>query len=79
MEGTNSTASTLYSDLSMGISPITLQINADLNTGTWTSRVKYGTGDWIDLTQDGSGISSISQIGVSTTNSLWPWDGSSVN
>ena len=79
VEGTDSTASTLYSDLTMGISPITLQINTDLNSGTWTSRVKYGNGDWIDLTQDGSGISSISQIGVATTNSLWPWDGSSVS
>jgi hypothetical protein len=78
-EGSNSTASTLYSDLTMSVSPITLQINADLNAGTWTSRVKYDTGDWVDLTQDGSGLTSISQIAIASSNSLWPWDGSSVS
>ena len=78
-EGSGSTLSSLYSDLTMGVSPITLQINADLDSGTWTSRVKYGSGDWINLIEDGSGISSISQIGVSSTNSLYPWTGSSVS
>ena len=79
IEGNNSSASTLYNDLTMGVTPITLQINASLDSGAWTSRVKYGTGDWINLTQDGSGINSISQIVVSSTNSLWPWAGSSVS
>lgn len=78
-EGGNPTASSLYSDLTMGVSPITLQINADLNAGTWTSRVKYGSGDWVDLTQDGSGLTSISQIAIASSNTLWPWDGSSVS
>ena len=79
IEGDNSTESSLYSDLTMGVSPITLQINADLNAGTWTSRVKYGTGNWVDLTQDGSGLTSISQIAIASSSSLWPWDGSSVS
>ncbi|MFL2825688.1 MAG: hypothetical protein ACJZ8T_01300 [Coraliomargaritaceae bacterium] len=78
-EGGNPTASSLHSDLTMGVSPITLQINADLNAGTWTSRVKYGSGDWVDLTQDGSGLTSISQIAIASSNTLWPWDGSSVS
>ena len=68
-EGNTSTASLLFNDLIMGVSPITLQINADLDAGTWTSRVKYGNGNWVDLTQDGQ-ISSIESIEINSSASL---------
>ena len=76
-EGNTSTASLLFNDLIMGVSPITLQINADLDAGTWTSRVKYGNGNWVDLTQDGQ-ISSIESIEINSSASLWPWSSSSI-
>ena len=53
--------------LVMGVSPITLQIEADLDTGLWTARGKFGDSDWVNLTLDGSGFSNISSLEIFTS------------
>ena len=56
------------SDLIMGVSPITIQIEIDLdNGGSWTARGKWGTSDWVDLTQNGASMFGISAIKISTS------------
>lgn len=57
-------------DLIMGVTPVTLQIDVDLDAGTWTARAKFGpaeTADWVNLTQDGTGLSNIASIEVLTS------------
>ena len=63
---------------------LTLQINGNLNTGAWTSRVNYGvnvsqnannqylddSSVWYDLTTDGTGLTSISSISIAALNPL---------
>ena len=53
--------------LIMGVNPVTLQIDVDLDEGTWTARAKYGTENWVNLTQDGTGLSNIASIEVLTS------------
>lgn len=76
VEGGNTVSGITYSDLVMGVTPVTLQLEVDLdNGGTWTARAKWGTGDWVDLTQNGTGITDITSINIGTsfTNSTYSW------
>ena len=61
----------------MGVAPVTLQIEVDLdNGGIWTARAKWGAdGDWVNLTQNGLGLSDITNINIETafTNSSFSW------
>ena len=71
-----------YPTIVMGVAPITLQIEIDLdNGGIWTARAKWGAdGDWVSLTQNGLGLSDIANINIETayTNNSFSW-GSNTN
>ena len=48
---------------------ITLQINANLDTGNWSARFKESASEtWLPLTQDGTGLNEISQIQLKISN-----------
>ena len=58
--------------LVMGVAPITLRINVDLDSDSWAARAKIGAGSWIDLTTNGTGLVDIVSLNVITSydNSL---------
>ena len=60
--------------LVMGVAPIDLRITADLDAGSWIARAKFGSGSWIDLTSDGTGLIDIVSVEVITSydNSALP-------
>ena len=66
-----------YPTMVMGVAPVTLQIEVDLdNGGIWTARAKWGAdGDWVNLTQNGLGLSDITNINIETafTNNSFSW------
>ena len=66
-----------HNSLLMGVAPITLQIEVDFNNGgNWTAKAKWDTdGEWVSLTQNGTGLSDISNINIQTsyTNNSFPW------
>ena len=64
------------SSIVMGVAPITLQIEVDLNNGgIWTARAKWGDEDWVNLTQNGTGLSDISSLSIQTSynNNSFSW------
>ncbi|MDG1701912.1 MAG: hypothetical protein P8I61_03240 [Opitutae bacterium] len=64
-----------YPTLIMGVAPVTFQIEVDLdNGGIWTARAKWGAdGDWVNLTQNGAGLSDITNINIQTSYSNFSW------
>ncbi|MDA0858483.1 MAG: hypothetical protein O3B89_03480 [Verrucomicrobia bacterium] len=46
--------------------PVTVQLRADLSTGSWSSKLKIGNGAWIPLVTNGTGLTAIGQIQVVT-------------
>jgi hypothetical protein len=78
---TDATAPAAVSSLLMGVSDITLQIEVDFdNGGSWTSRAKWGSGDWVALTQNGIGLSDITLINMKTSyaSPTYSWGSSGV-
>lgn len=55
---------------------VTIQLQANLDTGAWSSQVDYGTG-FVDLTTDGSTMTSIQNIQMvidASNGSGWEWN-----
>ena len=64
----------------MGVSDITLQIEVDFdNGGSWSSRAKWGTSDWVDLTKR-IGFADIAAINIKTSyaSPSYSWGSSGV-
>ena len=55
---------------------VTVQLNADLDTGAWSTRVDFGTG-FVDLVTDGTGMTMIDRIQliVDASNGTWEYGG----
>ena len=53
-----------YPSLINGASPIVLQIEVDLDDGSWAASAKIGNGAVIDLTTDGTGITDIASFSI---------------
>ena len=53
--------------LVMGAAPITLRISSDLDAGSWSAKAKIGSGGWIDLTTNGTGLIDIVSVEIITS------------
>ena len=55
---------------------VTVQLNADLDTGDWSTQVDFGNG-FVDLVTDGTGMTSVDRIQliVDASNGTWEYGG----
>ena len=50
----------------IGSDAVTMQIAANLSTGNWSSRYKVGSGNWVSLVTDGTGMTDVNRLQLNT-------------